>query len=520
MACDRTFPRSAVQDHDHDIAAGPTADPPCIGRFLTTTQVSIVNAVEDGDGYRIPLEHFVNPALLGRAEFQLLPDLAEINFRCSREHYAQAAQYLDIVLLQDYDPTMWRISKHRTFGTVVGAPGARQVGFAAMLAGEGVPFAVVGASLAPGDVQGMYGNPCVWAPDALPLRARVMIAILMFDFCNPVYSWRRGVLLDYLPETTASCDCMSTCCVPERAFLTNVQNSPHAADPSSPEWQLLHLLHLLSLPSPGATLTVMRAQITAYLTTVQAKLQTYTGVLEYTKLAECRRRIHRPLPVSRGGWALECALRHDTGPIELAAFGSALPYALRYLDTGPIEMSPDGSTRPVPARGVDWLNRSLGTTRWSRNCDCVPSHIPAAAPDCPVPHLRPHGFTPHPPRLIATNPTWATDIAALFANPYWVPEERRYQVGAGFVERHLDLSCYERAKTTAKEVYEYMERRCRKAEGRQHWFPEDAVETFKMWMEQGCRVDMSEKGRWPYGEMRSSREKYVSWVEKYGAMSR
>lgn len=72
MACDRTFPRFAVQDHDHDTAAGPTADPPCIGRFLTTTQVSIVNAVEDGDGYRIPLEHFVNPALLGRAEFQLL----------------------------------------------------------------------------------------------------------------------------------------------------------------------------------------------------------------------------------------------------------------------------------------------------------------------------------------------------------------------------------------------------------------------------------------------------------------
>ena len=35
------------------------------------------------------------------------------------------------------------------------------------------------------------------------LRPHTLRALLLLDFWNPIYSWQRGVLMQYVPETTA-----------------------------------------------------------------------------------------------------------------------------------------------------------------------------------------------------------------------------------------------------------------------------------------------------------------------------
>jgi hypothetical protein len=86
-------------------------------------------------------------------------------------------------------------------------------------------------------------------PDNL-VSQKFLRSILLLDFYNPVYSWRRGVLMQYLPQTTTLIDGNYNM---EAAFVDKIRRSLHASEADSPESQLcttnLYRTRTLCLPS-------------------------------------------------------------------------------------------------------------------------------------------------------------------------------------------------------------------------------------------------------------------------------
>ncbi|KAE8355652.1 hypothetical protein BDV28DRAFT_155259 [Aspergillus coremiiformis] len=161
--------------------------------------------------------------------------------------------------------------------------------------GDHIYFVALQASLE--DSVGVLNLPNNLVSDKLRL------SIILLDFFNPVYSWRRGVLMRYLPRTTILVNGTYDM---EATFIANI-----------PRFQ-------------------------SYLNKVRSRLGTIEGLTDYLRLAESHRRIYRPLP-----------------PDE---FGMTLPYALELPTTWKlIEMKEDATVTDIPERGLKFLRCWTGT---------------------------------------------------------------------------------------------------------------------------------------------------------------
>lgn len=263
-------------------------------------------------------------------------------------------------------------------------------------------------------------------------------AMIMVDPWNPLYSWKRGVLLQYVPDeaifgpATKSYDM-------EKNFITAVKNNPRLQDATSPEYEFVQNL--------SKTTKNFTDMLTSYIAKVQKRLKKQDGVSDYLKLAESRRRIYRPVPLDE--------------------FAFTLPWAWLWNHAKPLEMTPDGTIQEISDRGKKFLDAWVGTlrtfnpvvlprpdandkddtavlsqlqsltsaTKKSLNLavPCVASRAAASSRGCAF-QARSYRLE----KLKATSdpssaPTWDDDVLALFKAPYWIDEQTRLKVGASWI---------------------------------------------------------------------------------------
>lgn len=94
--------------------------------------------------------------------------------------------------------------------------------------------------------------------------------------------------------------------------------------------------------------------------------------------------------------------------------------------------------------------------------------------------------------MITAKPTWSDDIQLLFSSPYWLPQGERSQIGRGWngcmKDYLIDLTDYAAVRDWAVTIYDHLASRNMPltSDERQFW-PLDALETFRLWVNQGCR---------------------------------
>jgi len=271
-------------------------------------------------------------------------DIEIPKYEFNRDGYTQASESLGLALIQDVDTAP---PVHPEFELPEGTlGGGKQTGsfhqklFVEVQEGESddVMFTILQPSYE--DAQGVLvmqnikSNP--GKPPTSLLSPKVFNALMMVDLWNPVYSWRRGALMQYVPESTVYNE--DTCKYDlEDQFIANVKESKFfkEQDQESPEYQFISLL--------DAELKDHQKKIQSYLENVQTRLKTVEGLSDYLRLAESRRRIYRPLPLDE--------------------FALTLPYALKFgldLDAR-YEMTESGEIQNMPRRGVQFFHAWTGT---------------------------------------------------------------------------------------------------------------------------------------------------------------
>ena len=196
--------------------------------------------------------------------------------------------------------------------------------------GEGVPFTILQSS-----IEDSYGAAAMQKMKAGKATVQLFSestvnALCMVDFWNPIYSWRRGRLMQYIPTATTL---NGTTYDLESTFISTVKASSASKDSTSPEYAFIQLL--------GDPVTTHQSRIKAYIDNISKRLKIYDGLLDYMKLAESRRRIYRPLPLDE--------------------FGATLPYARKLGPELPMyEMMEAGTIQPMPDEGVIFLRSWIG----------------------------------------------------------------------------------------------------------------------------------------------------------------
>lgn len=205
---------------------------------------------------------------------------------------------------------------------------------------EGIPFVTLQPSYE--DVRGVLSTNSLQSdiqgdfPAAL-LSDKALQAISILDFWNPIYSWRRGVLMQYLPEKTNLTQDGEAYDL-EANFMGAIRKSSFVVnkEQDSPEFQLQQLY------DDTTKMDERQQKLDEYISAVTNRLQTEDGMLDYLKLAESRRRIYRPLPLDE--------------------FGVQLPYAVNLEPDWPyIEMTETAEIQEIPKRGLDFLAAWIGT---------------------------------------------------------------------------------------------------------------------------------------------------------------
>jgi hypothetical protein len=361
---------------------------------------------------------------------------------------------------------------------------------------EGVPFVILQTAYE--DAQGVISLHSVGGlgdgfPDSL-ISDKAIRAILMLDFWNPVYSWRRGVLMEYVPSQTTLVD--GGAYDLEAKWIAAIRASSKATQDDSPEYQFLQLY------DGNDDKSEYQNRIINYLTAVDAKLSTSDGLYDYLCLAEARRRIYRPLPLDE--------------------FGVQLPYALNLPeDKVHIEMQEDGTITTIPPRGIEffklWTDSLAGydpkiipTNNTTTTAQVVNT---ARAARCPVMkdrkskrgEVQANSIASQPLQVngktdaVPQDPTWEDNIAALFSEPYWVNDPRA--VGAGWIEMmkeysppapsklYLDLSNKESVQDNVLTIYQHLRSKSMPitSDPTEYW-PVEALETLRVWANQGFRT--------------------------------
>lgn len=209
-----------------------------------------------------------------------------------------------------------------------------------------------------------------------PLLSKDCIyAMLMVDPWNPIYSWRRGVLMQYVPDTTKLPGDFDPKANPpqkydlEAKIEAAVRDSPRFKDePGSPEREFI-----ANLEEQRNGSSKFSDRMNDYLTKATQRLndpkQVNAAMTDYMKLAESRRRIYRPVPLDE--------------------FDLTLPWATKYEYKTPFEMTSDGTIAPIADRGIKFFRDWIGSL--SSN---DPQMMPPPDKDHPIDNINGNGAVP------------------------------------------------------------------------------------------------------------------------------
>ncbi|KAK0381117.1 hypothetical protein CLIM01_01474 [Colletotrichum limetticola] len=232
--------------------------------------------------------------------------------------------------------------------------GGAQVNFAVQQWGEGDnPWVILQSSV--DDAHGVWTAQKMFLGDDKDsarcqlFSEKTFNALQMVDFWNPIYSWRRLKLMQYIPVEAELLDTPTTDPTTgesvysyslEEYFIDAVRKrmaDKGDLDKLQDEWPEAEFLCNLDKP-----LIEHQIRISNYTNKVAENLNEATWILEYLKLAESRRRMFRPMPMN--------------------FFGSNIPYCLAMPFNDPwLEMTEQASVRQIPERGVDVLKAWLGS---------------------------------------------------------------------------------------------------------------------------------------------------------------
>lgn len=355
------------------------------------------------------------------------------------------------------------------------------------------------------------------------LSSKAINALLALDFCNPVYSWRRSLLLQYAPAI-GNLKASGTSYDVEEKWIANLRAAIHASMPGEPEYEFLALY---DHDDAGETL---RTRFNAYVKAVRKHAATRQGIEDYLELAEAKRRIYRPLPLDE--------------------FGLTLPYAVQGQGSRsipPLEMNLNGQVVTMPDRGTRFF-REWTKTLWTNDPQLIPAPengvsgssgapiapwllplkagtIPpfvkgseAALPPqtCPASGRKGHQAGACPMAglnaqavSVAKTPVWEDDIARLFTHPYWVSDDPSKQALVGQEWRNAMLFYGNKDETpsgtpparqsfdlftchTVREnivvIYQHLRSQSMPiTDDPAELWPEAALEQLRLWANQGCR---------------------------------
>jgi hypothetical protein len=368
-----------------------------------------------------------------------------------------------------------------------------------------------------------------------PLLSKDCIyAMLMVDPWNSIYSWKRSVLMQYVPDTTKLPGEFDPKATPpqkydlEAAIEAAVRDSPRFKnEPNSPEREFI-----TNLEEQRNGSSKFSDRMNDYLTKVAQRLndpnQVIAAMTEYMKLAESRRRIYRPVPLDE--------------------FDLTLPWATNYDYKTPFEMTSDGTIAPIADRGIkffrDWIGSLsssdpqmiprpdkddqndnihgvaipkqtvLAVRTASIGCQSSTNVHSIRRGGCPVLSARKRvvrSTLPGPGQSTKSySPTWDDDVKALFAAPFWIEsEEKRMKVAKRWegAMRHygspippwkkdaepLGLDNYDQVKLQAVTIYQHVAS-CSMpitSDPAEYW-PDTALESLRKWINQGCRKTKSD----------------------------
>ncbi|KAI9170659.1 hypothetical protein HJFPF1_00129 [Paramyrothecium foliicola] len=480
--------------------------------LLTTTVNFAASATSGATTYTIPNDHFYNQELLSQLTFtnkkKIAPDMLPI-FKVNMDMYESAVQSLRLSLLQEVVEDKPAASAENPYiylarGTLGGGKQTDSYDITTFVEtlpnSEGVPFVCLQTSIE--DAQGVLsmqkniqGHGKKY-PKGL-LSDTFVQAILMVDFCNPVYSWRRGVLMRYLPSVTSLTQASGSPIYDlEQQFVAEISKSTFTSDADSPESRFL-----LYYNTPPADLQKI---LLDYFSKITKNLKTQQGIYNYLMLAESRRRLYRPLPLDE--------------------FGAQLPYALALgTDWQGVEMNANGGLDPIPQRGLEFFQSWMGSLHGYDphilpSQDVQPQHtaLRASPSRCPVMRKRSterrNGVTESAmssvhiqdtkrqgKAVVVSDPTWDGNVRDLFAKPYWVSDP--VSTGQWWIsamgkwspetpkELHLDLSDPGSVQYNVVTIYQHLRSKSMPiTDDPSEYWPEEALETLRNWANQGFRT--------------------------------
>ncbi|CAM1503616.1 Fc.00g012070.m01.CDS01 [Cosmosporella sp. VM-42] len=286
------------------------------------------------------------------------------SFKYDGPSYTWASRELKLCTLQEVKPDAAEITFPRdTFagGVFMGTledgqeaiQGGAEINFAIQQWGEGDnPWVILQSSVE--DAMGVWmaqkmflGEDRGYASCQLFSR-ETFNALQMVDFWNPVYSWRRVRLMQYIPvrtqlkkdpvfdpelgEDVYTFDL-------EENFIKAIEDRAARGDLQQIKETPPEIEFLKNLKKP---LIDHQVRISKYTSMVSDRLGKSKWVLDYLRLAESRRRMFRPLPMN--------------------FFGSNLPYCLGISPKEPwLEMTESGTVQRISDYGVGCLSQWLGS---------------------------------------------------------------------------------------------------------------------------------------------------------------
>ncbi|GIJ84914.1 hypothetical protein Asppvi_003765 [Aspergillus pseudoviridinutans] len=339
------------KDSNGSLKQSPSNIPRWVAHLLLTTTINIHCGELNGgdDTLTVPPNHFFNDEILKSypGSGKIYPRFGSLSVR--HKDYENACSQLGLALLKEVS-TFDNVPENLQVTLYPGSLGAgkhsgnrTQVLFAKCLVGEGSgPFTILTPSLE--DSRGVLNFQKITKNVSL-VSQKLLDCLVMADYWNPVYSWRRGILMQYMPASTTL---KGKTYDLEENFIQALKSSAYAKCAGEVENEFLRLYECYDLDS-------LASRISSYVGKVQQKLRTSAGVLNYLLLAESRRRIYRPLPLNE--------------------FGLTLPFAVNYptRESLPLkEMTESGEVVNMPERGKKFLTEWTGTL-WSDEPMLLPS---------------------------------------------------------------------------------------------------------------------------------------------------
>jgi len=288
--------------------------------FNVAASVTLTSELNDNSTFPIPPGFFFNRWALT----QVLSGVPSDNFRVSTEYYETARGNLGL-------SSVYRFAKRQGENHDVAVEDEGQA-----------PWKVITPSY-----EDRAGLEKLLKETLLPKN--VVTAMLMVDFCNPVFSWRRAALMRYIPSQARR--------GPAGGYdlhvgiVANIEKSAGARESESPEFEFLHYLHQKELSSYCVKL------LQEYTQNITKNLQISARVQDYLLLAESRRRIFRPPPITSRP-------QHS-----LAEFPMTLPYACKIKPGDRLfEMAPTARIRETTKPPSHWHPRNTQTDFLSTGC--------------------------------------------------------------------------------------------------------------------------------------------------------